>query len=207
MSTKSYREYLNACWVYGPGFEWKWSFCWNSCKIAVELFYSPFPQRIGNRRDIKPNQEEVHALCVHTARKISPSPPPLPKEIQQHSGATAPQTGHLHTYMLHPTIRREIFSVVTLAFKLQEFLVNTEGRKSPGTVPLIWPPQWLCLYCGAGPLNNITRFDFDYDITCKPQAPPRNVLGLIYYKYLLWNGNLVKPHKSFLKWRHAPRAP
>lgn len=52
MSTKSYRKYLNACGVYGPGFEYKWSFCWNSCKIAVEVFYSSFPRRIGNGRGV-----------------------------------------------------------------------------------------------------------------------------------------------------------
>lgn len=47
-----------------------------------------------------------------------------------------------------------------------------------GTVPLTWPSRQLCLHCRVGPLSNVTSFDFDCDITCKPQAPPKNFFGV-----------------------------
>lgn len=113
-------------------------------------------------------------LCKYTARKISQS-----SEFTSVVGLQ-PRGGSSSHLPASPAQSDQ---------KLLQFWHNVETARISGQcwrqelsrnlLALTWPPRWLCLHCRVGSLGNVKSFGFDCDITCKPQAPPRNYSGLI----------------------------
>lgn len=144
-------------------------------KWLMKRFIPLFARRTGNGRDIQHKREEVHALCVNTLLGKYHNCLFSPKNFT--SGDKAPW-GRSSSHLLSASL--EAAQSDRRLLQLWQRRLNCGTSRSivgAGTHQDLFLPVGLlgprsCLHCWVGPVGNVASTNCD--ITCKPQAPPRN---------------------------------